>query len=282
MLKLVYESKLKDKLQNDFHWVTSKRFSLQKVIAKGLARQFLHFVQPGGLNAVAGPFELKQIINKLKPEHYQVGEKLRANFHLHTISSDGRLTPKEFLEQCTSYANRVFKSGKANDDLPAFSAAITDHDRVKSSQEVIALISQEPGKYKNFKFVAGCEFLLHGYKEPHPAFEAVGLGFNPFDKSLETLMKGFASNNQVSDIPKIKNAGGILSWAHPIVTPDKINDDFFEFLKKHGIDGVEGNYQYNRWDKEYVDSIKPMREKLIKKFKMFVTGGTDCHTKSLF
>lgn len=166
--------------------------------------------------------------------------------------------------------------------MPAFSAAITDHDRVKSSQEVIALISQEPGKYKNFKFVAGCEFLLHGYKEPHPAFEAVGLGFNPFDKSLETLMKGFAPNNQVSDIHKIKNAGGILSWAHPIVTPDKINDDFFEFLKKHGIDGVEGNYQYNRWDKEYVNSIKPMLEKLIKKFKMFVTGGTDCHTKSLF
>ena len=95
-------------------------------------------------------------------------------------------------------------------------------------------------------------------------------------------MKGFAPNNQVSDIHKIKNAGGILSWAHPIVTPDKINDDFFEFLKKHGIDGVEGNYQYNRWDKEYVDSIKPMREKLIKKFKMFVTGGTDCHAKYLF
>ena len=249
---------------------------------KGLQDSFGISCNPEDLNAVAGPFELKQIINKLKPEHYQVGEKLRANFHLHTISSDGRLTPKEFLEQCTSYANRVFKSGKANDDLPAFSAAITDHDRVKSSQEVIALISQEPGKYKNFKFVAGCEFLLHGYKEPHPAFEAVGLGFNPFDKSLETLMKGFASNNQVSDIPKIKNAGGILSWAHPIVTPDKINDDFFEFLKKHGIDGVEGNYQYNRWDKEYVNSIKPMLEKLIKKFKMFVTGGTDCHTKSLF
>ena len=95
-------------------------------------------------------------------------------------------------------------------------------------------------------------------------------------------MKGFAPNNQVSDIHKIKNAGGILSWAHPIVTPDKINDDFFEFLKKYGIDGVEGNYQYNRWDKEYVNSIKPMLEKLIKKFKMFVTGGTDCHKKSIF
>ena len=273
---------LKTNCRITFIYLHPKDLAYKKLLQKGLQDSFCISCNPEDLNAVAGPFELKQIINKLKPEHYQVGEKLRANFHLHTISSDGRLTPKEFLEQCTSYANRVFKSGKANDDLPAFSAAITDHDRVKSSQEVIALISQEPGKYKNFKFVAGCEFLLHGYKEPHPAFEAVGLGFNPFDKALETLMKGFASNNQVSDIPKIKNAGGILSWAHPIVTPDKINDDFFEFLKKHGIDGVEGNYQYNRWDKEYVNSIKPMLEKLIKKFKMFVTGGTDCHTKSLF
>lgn len=273
---------LKTNCRMTFIGLHPKDLAYKKLLQKGLQDSFCISCNPEDLNAVAGPFELKQIINKLKPEHYQVGEKLRANFHLHTISSDGRLTPKEFLEQCTSYANRVFKSGKANDDLPAFSAAITDHDRVKSSQEVIALISQEPGKYKNFKFVAGCEFLLHGYKEPHQAFEAVGLGFNPFDKSLETLMKGFASNNQVSDIPKIKNAGGILSWAHPIVTPDKINDDFFEFLKKHGIDGVEGNYQYNRWDKEYVNSIKPMLEKLIKKFKMFVTGGTDCHTKSLF
>ena len=220
---------LKTNCRMTFIGLHPKDLAYKKLLQKGLQDSFGISCKPEDLNAVAGPFELKQIINKLKPEHYQVGEKLRANFHLHTIASDGRLTPKEFLKQCTSYANRVFKSGKANDNLPAFSAAITDYDRVKSYQEVIVLISQEPGKYKNFKFVAGCEFLLHGYKEPHPAFEAVGLGFNPFDKSLETLMKGFASNNQVSDIPKIKNADGILSWAHPIVTPDKINDDFFEF-----------------------------------------------------
>lgn len=36
------------KLQNNFHLFTSKRFSLQKIIAKGLARQFWHFVQTGG------------------------------------------------------------------------------------------------------------------------------------------------------------------------------------------------------------------------------------------
>ena len=262
--------------------IFSKDLAYKKLLQQGLKDSFGISCKLEDLQAIAGPQELKQIINRLKPEHYQVGDNFRANFHLHTTASDGRLTPKEFLEQCVNHANKIFKSGKANDNMPAFSAAITDHDRVKSVREAIALISQEPEKYKNFKFVAGCEFLLHGYKEPHPAFEAVGLGFNPFDKNLETMMKGFASNNQVSDIPKIKKAGGVLSWAHPIVTPDKINDDFFEFLKSHGIKGVEGNYQYSRWDEEYVSAIKPELDRLIKKFKMFVTGGTDSHRKTIF
>ena len=259
-----------------------KDAAYKKLLQKGLQESFGILCNIKDLNAVAGPVELKNIIKKLKPKHYEVGDNFRANFHLHTTASDGSLTPEEFLEKSCSWADKIFQSGKANDGLPAFCAAITDHDRVKSVQEVIALIAQKPEKYKNFKFVTGCEFLLHGYKEPHPAFEAVGLGFNPFDKNLEPMMKGFASNNQVSDVKKIKEAGGILSWAHPIVTPDKINDDFFAFLKEHGIDGVEGNYQYKRWDKEYVSAVKPLLDKLIKKFKMFVTGGTDSHIKSIF
>ena len=95
------------------------------------------------------------------------------------------------------------------------------------------------------------------------------------------MMNGFSSNNNVSDIKKIKDAGGILSWAHPINTPDKINNHFFEFLKSNGINGVEGNYQYSKWDQDYVCAIKPLLEKLIKKFQMFVTGGTDSHGKTI-
>lgn len=263
-------------------YLPPKDAAYKKLLQKGLQESFGILCNIKDLDAVAGPVELKNIIKKLKPANYEVGDNFRANFHLHTTASDGSLTPEEFLEKCRCWADEIFQSGKANDGLPAFCAAITDHDRVKSVQEVIALIAQKPEKYKNFKFVAGCEFLLHGYKDPHPAFEAVGLGFNPFDKNLEPMMKGFASKNHVCDVKKIKNAGGILSWAHPIVTPDKINDDFFAFLKTHGIDGVEGNYQYKRWDKEYVSAVKPMLDKLIKKFKMFVTGGTDSHIKSIF
>ena len=67
-----------------------------------------------------------------------------------------------------------------------------------------------------------------------------------------------------------------------IITPDKLCDDFFMFLKSNGIEGVEGNYQYIKWDREYVNEGKKILEPLIAKFKMFVTGGTDSHRKSIF
>ncbi len=259
-----------------------KDLNYKKALQKGLMDSYGISCKIQDLDAVAGPNELRGIISKLKPNQYEVGDSFRANFHIHTKASDGRLTPKEFLELCVDWANRMFKLNKNQDDLPAFSAAITDHDRVASTKEVIALIAQEPDKYKNFKFISGCEFLLHGYKEPHSAFEAVGLGFNPFDENIQHMMKGFDSHNHISEAKKVIDAGGIFSWAHPIVTPDKINEDFFVFLKANGINGVEGNYQYSKWDKEYVNAVKPALDKLIKQFKMFVTGGTDSHRKTIF
>lgn len=259
-----------------------KDLNYKKALQKGLRDSFDINCKINNLASVAGPDEVKDIIRKLKPFQYEVGSNFRANFHIHTQASDGSLTPKEFLEQCVDWAKNIVKSGKNNDGLPAFSASITDHDRIDSVKETIALISQNPDKYKYFKFIAGCEFMFHGYKEPYSAFEAVGLGFNPFDKNIQSLMKGFASKNHVSETKKVIDAGGIFSWAHPIVTPDKINEDFFTFLKANGINGVEGNYQYSKWDSEYVNAIRPMLDKFIKQFNMFVTGGTDSHRKSIF
>ena len=86
----------------------------------------------------------------------------------------------------------------------------------------------------------------------------------------------------MEDVKKVLDSGGILSWAHPLNTPDKINDDFFTFLKLHGINGVEGNYQYLTYESEYINKAKPLLEPFIKKFKMFQTGGTDSHGTSIF
>lgn len=253
----------------------------KKTIQQGLKNTYNIKCEIEDLNSVVGPIELRRIINLLRPEDYIPGEDFRANFHIHTQASDGSLTPKLFLEQCKTWGNKISKTIK-KDLLPPFTAAITDHDCIDSVKETLAIISQNPSDYKNFKFVTGCEFLFHGYKEPYSAFEAVGLGFNPFERDLDDMTKGRDSKNSVDDTKKILKTGGILSWAHPIVTPEKINDDFFSFLKTHGIDGIEGNYQYIFWNKDYVQSFSDKLKTLIQKYQMFVTGGTDTHSKSIF
>ena len=254
----------------------------KKLLQQGLKDTYGVNYSQECLKSIAGPDEMKSILAKLKAFQYQVGENFRANFHIHTKASDGSLSVDEYLGLCKEWADKIFKDNKINDDLPPFSASITDHDRIINTKEAVAKIAENPDEYKNFKFITGCEFLFNGYKKPYSAFEAVGLGFNPFDKDLEPMTKGFSSKNTVEQIPIVTRDGGILSWAHPIVTPDKIVDDFFIFLKELGIEYVESFYQYSKWDKEYVESIKPELDTMIEKYGMKSTGGTDSHVKSIF
>lgn len=255
----------------------------KKLIQKGLKDEFGISCKIEDLKSIAGPEELMFIIKNLKPEHYKLGENFRAQFHLHTNASDGHMSAKEFLEQCADWANRMFKALVQKDDLPPFSASITDHDSADNVKLAIANISQNPEKYENFRFVTGCEFLFDGYEAPHSAFEAVGLGFNPFDKDIQPLIAGQRiAQNKVSDIPKVKAAGGILSFAHPLNLPHRLNEEFFSFLKSNGVDGVEGCYQYIRWNKDYVKAGQQILLKLLKKFDFFNTGGTDTHGATIF
>ena len=255
----------------------------KKLLIQGLKDTYGVSCKLTDLDSIAGPQEFKHIINNLKSTFYKIGENFRANFHIHTTASDGCLTLQDYLDQCSDWANHIFKNLISKDNLPPFSASITDHDCAENTKRAIAEIAQNPEKYKNFKFVAGCEFLFDGYKKPYSAFEAVGLGFNPFDKDIQPLIAGQRiSNNKVSDIPKIKAAGGVLSWAHPAYTRDKINEDFFIFLKKNGIEGAEGDYQYIEWDKDYINSLIPSIKNLMTKHGFFSTGGTDTHRKTIF
>lgn len=255
----------------------------KKQLQRGLKDFYGITCKLSDLDSIVGPNELKYIINNLKPKFYEIGENFRAQFHLHTKDSDGSLTLKDYLEQCVDWANHIFKNPKHRDNLPPFSASITDHDSAENVKRAVAEISQNPERYKNFKFVTGCEFMFDGYKKPFTAFEAVGLGFNPFDEDIQPLIAGQRiAHNKVSDIAKVKNAGGVLSLAHPLVTPHRLDDDFFSFLKENGVEGVEGNYQYIHWDTEYVETIKPIVEKFIKKYGLFSTGGTDTHRANIF
>lgn len=174
------------------------------------------------LNSIVGPEEFSKLIKKFKPEHYRVGlqtakseistEKFYANaingdfrvsLHTHSNFSDGKATPEEFLECARQYADKVARLSK-KDDLPPFTIALTDHDCIDGTKEIIKIIAKNPEKYKNLKFVAGCEFSV---KNGDKHYDVTGLALNPFEESLNKMLQDLKSNrmNTVNEFLKSKN-----------------------------------------------------------------------------
>ena len=153
-----------------------------------------------------------------------------------------------------------------------------------TNSEFIAMIADNPKKYKNFKFAAGCEFMFldeqSGFK--FPAFEAVGLGINPFSQEL---LKKISAFNPIKLINKIKEFGAILSYAHParFAQGNGVHPDFIKYLKRIGINGIESNYQYIGIKSSPELSAQICESKRIAaENDWFETGGTDTHGKNIF
>lgn len=160
-------------------------------------------VSLSSLESIVGPEEFCQLVKKFKPSHFRAGlqtsksdiplEKFyenaingefRVSLHTHSNFSDGKAAPEEFLECARKYADKVAKLNK-NDKLPPFTIALTDHDCIEGTKEIIKLIAQNPKRYKNLKFVAGCEFSVKNNGRYH---DITGLALNPFDKGLRDML----------------------------------------------------------------------------------------------
>lgn len=163
-------------------------------------------VKAKALESIVSPEEFSALIKKFKPEHFQVGKQIseakainmsldefyknavngdfRISLHTHSNFSDGKATPEQFLECARKYADKVAKLNK-NDELPPFTIALTDHDNVDGCIEIIKIIAKNPEKYKNLKFVCGCEFSVKNGNMHH---DITGLALNPFDKNLRKML----------------------------------------------------------------------------------------------
>lgn len=264
--------------------------SYKNALISGIQQRYQFTPKLENLNSVVAPAELHDLLRKIPAAFYEIDDKFenvktgkfRANLHIHTEKSDGSLTPAEYLEQSVRYANKVAKQN-IKDDFPPYISSVTDHNNFDASAEVIAMIAEEPKKYKNFKFIPGCEFMFWDEQSglKHPGFEAVGLGINPFSEELLAKLSAF---NPISLINKIKEFGAILSYAHPVRFCQKngMGAEFIQYLKKIGINGIESNYQYV--GKNYPN----LSEKITKSKEIahannwFETGGTDTHAKNIF
>ena len=109
----------------------------------------------------------------------------RVSLHTHSNFSDGKASVEEFLECARKYADKVAKLNK-NDGLPPFTIALTDHDSVDGCAKIIEIIAKDPEKYKNLKFVSGCEFSVNNNGMHH---DLTGLALNPFDENLINFLE---------------------------------------------------------------------------------------------
>lgn len=207
----------------------------------------------------------------------------RVNLHIHTNKSDGHMSPQEYLEMSKIYADKVAKI-HPNSDIPPYMSNTSDHNNIEASKEIIASMAEEPEKYKNFKFVSGSEFMFLDKESSFkfPGFEAMGLGFNPFDAELNQRIQ---SMNPPELIPTIKKDGGIVSYVHPIknLQGNGMEPEFIEYLKNKGVNSIEANYQYLSQRND--DSVKQAIEeshRVAEKNNWFKTGGTDTHSGNIF
>lgn len=163
------------------------------------------------LNSIVGPEEFSHLVKKFRTSHFRVGlqtskkdiplEKFYANaikgnfrvsLHTHSNYSDGKATPEEFLECSRKYADKVAKLNK-KDGLPPFTIALTDHDSIDGTKEIIKLIAKNPEKYKNLKFIAGCEYSVKDNGKHH---DITGLALNPFDKTLNDMLNNLKKSRK--------------------------------------------------------------------------------------
>jgi len=122
------------------------------------------------LRSIIGSEEIESIMKEFNDseEFYSSGidynnvknHKMRANLHMHTVDSDGTLTPDVLLDKASEYADDVVKNNPSAKNAP-FVIAVTDHDTTGSAKELIKKVASNPEKYKNLRIILGVEMTTY-------------------------------------------------------------------------------------------------------------------------
>jgi len=190
------------------------------------------------LLSLIGPDELKTLLVKFDktPEIYtRKTTEFGVDLHIHTTCSDGFNTPEDLLDGLSNYADRrvesgIVKSDRTLENIP-FVFAVTDHNTLKASKDIIKIIAKNPYKHRNIGFVTGGAEVSSKYssnilEEPISTSycELLLYGANPFDSELSYFVEGLSSRiskgKEIKDIIKgLKehNFEGVLGFAHPMI-----------------------------------------------------------------
>lgn len=268
------------------------------------------FYKLENLRPIVGEEELTEFIksNNNNPEIYTPSPDnikqgvFRANFHMHTLQSDGKASVKQRLDDAQKYAQEHIKDGYMY-------IAITDHNTVLGAKEVVRLLQKHPGKYKNIKIIPGMEVFTQfrsKYSKNPVEIHVLTWCINPYDKFLnKEFYKAFNANKwnrgkkdrDFDDVIKMMSKYSIPVVAHPVRYTTRIKGNKYlymnEMLDKYSKLSnkplvIEGYYQaYPRYysPEMYKRIVIPFNNYINQKaaeLGILRTGSTDSHSKTIF
>lgn len=196
---------------------------------------------------------------------------LNYNFHMHTVCSDGKLTPLALIQQAIQIGLKGL--------------AITDHHSVNGyyvAQEWLDNLTKYETSLSLPHLWTGVEITsnLQGV-EVH----ILGYGFTPSHPALDLYLRGYAPQGKNAEASKvidsIHQAGGLVVLAHP-ARYRRPADELIPLAASLGIDGVEAYYAYGNskpWKPSPVQTEKV--KQLASNYQLYTTCGTDSHGLNL-
>lgn len=187
------------------------------------------------------------------------------NFHLHTIASDGQLTPVDLIQQAISIGLKGL--------------AITDHHSVDGFQEAASYLATISLERNNLpQLWTGTEITSRLLSvEVH----ILGYGFDPEHPAIGLYLQGNRPQEEAAQaervIKSIHQAGGLAVLAHPERYRRPANE-LIPAAAELDIDGVETYYAYSN---PQIWQPSPGKTELVQalaaQHHLYSTCGTDTH-----
>lgn len=193
------------------------------------------------------------------------------NFHMHTVCSDGRLTPEALMQQAVSIGLKGL--------------AITDHHSIRGFYRAQSWLEDArwqqpqatlPHLWTGIEVTSKLEgtevhILGYAYDPQHPAMQRYLGGDRPLgkDAQAERVIDG------------IHQAGGLVVLAHPS-RYRKPAPKLIPAAARAGVDGVEAFYAYGNphpWQPSPIQTR--LAQQLAQEYNLYTTCGTDTHGANL-
>jgi len=205
------------------------------------------------------------------------------NFHMHTVHSDGQLSPQALVEQAIQLGLKEF--------------AITDHHSVEgyrhAKQQLEDWRWRHPAPIYSSKrrrqALRSLPRLWVGVEITSLLLETevhiLGYAFDPNNAGMQLYLQGGAPKGHHQQahrvIRAIQSAGGMAVLAHPC-RYRRSPEDLVEAAVDQGLDGIEAYYAYDnpqQW--RPCPKRTPSMQQLADTFGLLRTCGTDTHGKTL-